>query len=140
MDLSQEDIELLLGNNYQLHVVNLHDSYTIFAHGNIILKRKCNYVFYIVIDFTNKNNKILMEAMKKINVTQLDGYNRTFKECLQFFKARDEKVNQMSKNLVTIFSNLSTFMRHAFITNQTFMPPPITLPKSSNEEEKMDAK
>jgi hypothetical protein len=28
----------------------------------------------------------------------------------------------------------------AFITNQTFMPPPISLPKSSNEKEEMDAK
>jgi hypothetical protein len=82
MDLSQEDIELLLGNNYLLHVVNLPNSHTILAHGNIILKRKCNYVLSIVIDSTNKNNKVLMEAMKKINVVQLDGYNHTFKERL----------------------------------------------------------
>jgi hypothetical protein len=34
-----------------------------------------------------------MEAMKNINVTQLDGYNHTFKERLQFFKAQDKKVN-----------------------------------------------
>jgi hypothetical protein len=34
-----------------------------------------------------------MEAMKKINATQLDGYNHTFKERLQFFKAPNKKVN-----------------------------------------------
>jgi hypothetical protein len=140
MDLFQEDMELLLGNNYQLHVVNLPNSHIILAHGNTILKRKCNYVLSIIIDSTNKNNKILMEAMKKINVMQLDGYNHTFKEHLQFFKARNKKVNRMSKNLVTTLSNLSTAMCHAFITNQTFMPPPIALPKSSNEKEEMDAK
>lgn len=81
-----------------------------------------------------------MEAMKNINVTQLDGYNHTFKEHLQFFKAQDKKVNWMSKILVTILSNLSTTMCHAFITHETFMSPPIALPKSSNEKEEMDAK
>jgi hypothetical protein len=46
----------------------------------------------------------------------------------------------MNKSLVTILSNLNMAMCHAFITNQTFMPPPIALLNSSNEEEEMDAK
>ncbi len=36
--------------------------------------------FFVIIDSINKNNKILMEAMDMINVTQLDGHNRTFEE------------------------------------------------------------
>jgi hypothetical protein len=48
-----------------------------------ILYSKENVIFFsIAIASINKNNKILMEAMKKINVTQLDGYNCTFKERL----------------------------------------------------------
>jgi hypothetical protein len=60
---------------------------TLYSKGNVIM------FFSIVIDFIHKNNKILMEAMKNINVTQLDGYNHAFKERLQFFKAQDKKVN-----------------------------------------------
>jgi hypothetical protein len=63
-----------------VHGTNLLDSFTTLAHGNIAVKRKHNYVFSLIVDSTNKNNKILMKAMEMINYTQLDGHNRTFKE------------------------------------------------------------
>jgi hypothetical protein len=40
----------------------------------------------------------------------------------------------MSKSLVKVRSNLSIVMCHAFIIDQTFMPPPIASPKFSNEK------
>ncbi len=49
-------------------------------------------------------------------------------------------MNQMNKNLVMVFSNLSTTMCHAFIIDHAFMPPPIALVKFSDEMEEMDAK
>ncbi len=71
-----------------------------------------------------------MEAMETINVTQLARHNHTFKEHLQYLKAQDKKVNQMSKSLVIILSNLSTTLCHAFITYHRLMPPLITLLES----------
>jgi hypothetical protein len=44
--------------------------------------RNHNNVFSFIIDFTNKNKKNHMEAMKMINVTEVDGYNHPFKEHL----------------------------------------------------------
>ncbi len=56
-----------------------------------------------------------MEAMENISVTQLARHNHIFKEHLQYFKTQDKKVNQMSKSMVTVLSNLNTIMCHAFI-------------------------
>jgi hypothetical protein len=74
--------------------------------------------------------------MEKISATQIVRHNHTFKE----HKAQDKKANQMIKSLVTALSNLSTTICHAFITDHTLMPPPISLLKSSYDEEEMDAK
>jgi hypothetical protein len=46
----------------------------------------------------------------------------------------------MSKSLAIALSNLNMIMCHAFITNETFMPPPIALLESSYDEEEMDVK
>ncbi len=40
-----------------IHGTNRLDSFTTFAHGNIVVKRKHNNVSSLIIDFTNKNNK-----------------------------------------------------------------------------------
>jgi len=53
-------------------IINLDEFLLTPTHGNIGVKRKCNFVFSFVIESTNKNNKILMDAMEKINVTQLE--------------------------------------------------------------------
>jgi hypothetical protein len=72
--------------------------------------------------------------MEKISAMQLDTHNCNFKEHMQYLKTKDKKVHQMNKNLVTVFSNFSTTMCHAFITNQaTHMPPLITMLDSSYE-------
>ncbi len=52
--------------------------------------------------------------MEKMSAMQLARHNHTFKEHLHYFKAQDKKVNQMSKSMVTILSNLNTNICHAF--------------------------
>jgi hypothetical protein len=41
----------------------------------------------------------------------------------------------MNKNMVSVLTNLSFAMCHAFIKNQTQMPPPINIFKSSSNEQ-----
>jgi hypothetical protein len=70
-----------------------------------------------------------MEAMEKINVTQLDGHNHTFKEHLQYLKAQDKKVKFEQKFGDYSFKPNTTIC-HAFITYHRFMPPLIALLES----------
>lgn len=83
MDLSQED-KITTNNSRRplIYGTNLLDSPTTLAHGNVVIKRKYNNIFFLIIDSINKNNKNIMEAMEMINATQLDGHNRTFKKHL----------------------------------------------------------
>ncbi len=90
--------------------------------------------FLLFIKFTNKINKFLVDVMEKISAMQLDIHNCNFKEHMQYPKTKYKKVHKMNKNLVTILSNFSTTMCHAFITNRaTHMPPLSTILDSSYE-------
>jgi hypothetical protein len=68
MDLFQENMKLLPSNSDQPPMVNLLDSPTTLKHGKTIIMKKWNNVFSLIINFTNRNNKILVEAMEKISV------------------------------------------------------------------------
>jgi hypothetical protein len=65
-------MELLLSNIHGPLIINLGESLVTFAHGNTRVKRKHNSIFSFVIESTNKNNKILLDAMEIINVVQLE--------------------------------------------------------------------
>jgi hypothetical protein len=68
MDLSQKNTKLLPSNSHQPPMVNLLDSPTTLTHGKTIIKKKRNNLFSLIINSTNRNNKILVEAMEKISV------------------------------------------------------------------------
>jgi hypothetical protein len=42
-------------------------------------------------------------------------HGHTFKECLKYLKERDKKVHEASQNMVSVLSNMSVAMCHAFI-------------------------
>jgi len=65
-------MEMLPNNTHWPLVIILGESLVTLAHGNIGVKRKHNYVFSLVIESTNKNNKVLVDALEKINVVQLE--------------------------------------------------------------------
>jgi cellulose biosynthesis protein BcsQ len=103
-------MELLLNKIHGLLVIDLDESLATLAHGNTKVKRKCNYVLFLFIKSTNKNNKILVDVMEKINVVQLEieqhcfeNHNYNFKEHLHHVKTRNKIVHQMNKNLVNVF-------------------------------------
>jgi hypothetical protein len=98
---------------------------------------------YLVINSTNKNIKAVLDVMNKINVIQQEAeqhrskvQDRNFKEHLRYFKSRDKKVHKMSKSLVTMLSNLSIVMCHAFVKDQTLLPQMNlpNFPKDSKEQ------
>jgi hypothetical protein len=102
-------MELVLNNIHEPLIINLGEFLATLAHGNNKVKRKHNSTFSLVIEFTNKNNKILVDAMEKINVVQLEieqhcseNQNYNFKEHLHHFKTRDKRVHQMNKNIVNV--------------------------------------
>jgi len=63
---------LLQNNIHGPLIINLGESFATPTHGNIAMKRKHNYVFSLVIESTNKKNKIMVDVMEKINVMQLE--------------------------------------------------------------------
>jgi hypothetical protein len=65
-------MELVLNNTHEPLVINLGESLATLAHGNTRVKRKHNSIFSFVINSTNENNMILVDAMEKINVVQLE--------------------------------------------------------------------
>jgi len=97
--------------------------------GNTCVKRKRTSIFLQVIEFTNKNNKVLVDAMDQINSTHIDLYknmtkytDNNFKEHLKYLKDKDKKTHKMNKQMVNVLSNLSITMCHAFIKDQSLMP------------------
>ncbi len=89
-------------------------------------------MFSPIIDSTNKNNKAILEVMEKIGDIQHEiekhhskprDYN--FKQHLRYFKSINKKVHKMSKSLVTILSNMSLAMCHAFIKDQELLSPQV---------------
>jgi hypothetical protein len=82
-----------------------------------------------MIEFTNKNNKVLVDAMDQINSTHIDLYknmtkymDNNFKEHLTYLKDKDKKTHKMNKQMVNVLSNFSIMMCHVFIKDQSFMP------------------
>jgi hypothetical protein len=65
-------MELLPNNTHGPFVINLGEFLLTFAHGNTKVKRNRNFVFSLVIESTNKNNKIMVDALEKINVVQFE--------------------------------------------------------------------
>jgi hypothetical protein len=63
---------LLPNNIHGPLIINLGEYLATPTHDNIGMKRKHNYVFSLVIESTNKKNKIMVDAMEKINVMQLE--------------------------------------------------------------------
>lgn len=72
VDLFKDSTKFLLSKNGQwsptIHILN---SPTTPVVGSMGIKRKCNNVFLLVIEFTNKNSKVLLNTMEKINVIHL---------------------------------------------------------------------
>ncbi len=79
---------------------------------------------------------IIVDAMNHINTNRLEidknmtkPHEKTFKH-LKYVKERNKKVHKMNKNMVSVLSNLSFAMCHAFIKVQLQMPPPIIISES----------
>jgi hypothetical protein len=62
----------LRNNIHNPLIINLGESLATPTHGNIGVKRKHNSIFSHVMESTNKKNKILVDVMENINVTQLE--------------------------------------------------------------------
>ncbi len=99
----------MLNNTHGPLVINLGESLATLAHGNTRVKRKHNFILSLIIESTNKNNKILVDVMENINVMQLEielycseNQHYNFKEHLHHLKTRDKRVHQMSKNIVDV--------------------------------------
>jgi len=74
-----------------------------------------------MIDAINKNNKVFIEAMDKMNVTQIEieyyrskTHEHSAKQHLTFLKERNKKMSKRNKNMVSVLANLSTTMCHVF--------------------------
>ncbi len=83
---------------------------------------------------------IIVDAMNQINTNQLEidknmtkRHEKTFKH-LKYVKKRSKKVHKMNKNMVSVLSNLSFAMYHAFIKVQLQMPPPIIMFESLSDD------
>jgi hypothetical protein len=61
-----------LNNIHKPPIINLGESLTTLAHDNIRVKRKHNYYFSLFIESTNKNNKVMVDVMEKIDFMQLE--------------------------------------------------------------------
>jgi hypothetical protein len=79
---------------------------------------------------------IIVDAMNHINTNRLEidknmtkPHEKTSKH-LKYVKERNKKVHKMNKNMVSVLSNLSFAMCHAFIKVQLQMPPPIIMSES----------
>ncbi len=99
-------------------------------------------MFMHVIEAFDKNNKLIVDAMDRINTSQLEidknktkFHDKTFKQHLKYLKERDNKTYKMNNNTVNVLTNLSSVMCRAFIKYQTQMPPPINISKSSSDEQ-----
>jgi hypothetical protein len=55
-----------------------------------------------------------MEIEKK----RMTVHGRTFKECLKYLKERIKKVHKASQDMVSVLSNMSVAMCHAFILDE----------------------
>ncbi len=90
---------------------------TIFARsitlGNIGVKRK-SYVFTLVIEAIDKNNKVLVDAMDQLNSIQLDidknitkMQEKTLKQYLKYLKEQNKKAHKIKK--------LKIIMTHGYL-------------------------
>jgi hypothetical protein len=114
----------------------------------------------LVIEFANKNNKLLVDAMDKTNCIQLEikqqhssVHECSFKTHIYYFKTHDKKLHRMNKSMVNVLSIFNIIFCHAFIKDLTHMPPIVDLPleeelrsddellihvQHANEQENMD--
>ncbi len=123
--------------NFQTLIINLDclASPISLASRNIGMKRRHINVFSLVIEFANKNNKLLVDAMDKINCIQLEikqqhsnAHECSFKTHIYYIKACDKKFYRMNKSMVNVLSTFNTILCHAFIKDFTCMPPIVDLP------------
>ncbi len=94
-----------------------------------------------VIETTNKNNKVLVNMMDCINLTQEDiGNNRTkgdaktLKENLNYTKNKNKNMWKMNNKMINILANLSIAMCHTFIKDPKIMFVIVPLFDSFNDE------
>jgi len=91
--------------------------------------------FSLVIEFADKNNKLLVDGMDKINCIQLEikqqhssAHECSFKTHIYYFKGRDKKLYRMNKSMVNVLSAFNIILYHAFIKDLKRMFPVVDLP------------
>jgi len=59
---------------------------------------------------------------------------RTFKECFEYLKEKNKKIHKASKNMVSVLFNMNAAMCHAFILDETNMPPLVNMDSIPSNE------